>query len=67
MDQAILDAIQELTPPDQREFVISYLDFCGQYGLLDLERPIVRVFRHDGTQAAFIDLPTGEAVIYGVE
>lgn len=59
-------AVKELTPKDQQEFVLDYLTFCQQYGILDLEKPIVRVYRADGTQAAFMDLPTGEAVIYGV-
>jgi hypothetical protein len=64
MDQEIRQAVEELTPPGFQEFILRYLEAAEEMGgVLQLDRPLVRVNRADGGQVATVDLPAAETFI----
>lgn len=70
MNQEILDAVEELASDHNKEFVHKFLLGAEEENpevTFQLDKPLVRIFRPDGTQACTLHLPTAELVVYGVD
>ena len=68
MEQSIIDAVEELTPAENKPFIMEYLEWSDSLEncTLQLDRPLVRLFKGDA-QVATLHLETAALDVYGVE